>query len=67
VNRVTPEIPVEGGVSFQQRDGHPTARQQQGEHHSARTAADDAAAGVVHIEDLLGAALVEWERRHEQN
>lgn len=50
MQRVAPEVALESRVRFQERDRHPAARQQQGQHHSTRAAANDTAAGVMHIE-----------------
>jgi hypothetical protein len=46
MNRVAAEIAVEVGVRLEQADPDTGAREQQGQHHPARSAADDAARRV---------------------
>ena len=53
MDRVAPEFAVEVLVGFQEPDLDPLTRQEVGEHQPRGTAADDAATGLVDVEDFV--------------
>src|SRR5713226_2308904 len=57
VEGVPTELAVEVLVCLEQRHGDPLACQEQSQHHPARSASDHAAAGFLHIADIVHGSL----------